>query len=114
MLYRAKKSFNIARDGFTSEHVREGQIINDVPRDMARGLILEGFIENAPAGAKMAPPLENKAEVEPTDQVEPVAIPENWRDLPWPELRSLGAEVSPTVVRNKSDAIQAIEAYIGE
>jgi len=53
-----------------------------------------------------------------TDSGRRVRVPDNWRDLKWiapPDemsIRSLAAQVSPTPVRNKADAIAAIEAYI--
>lgn len=39
-------------------------------------------------------------------------IPEGWRDLPWPALRSLAAKVSDETVRSKDDAVAAIEIEI--
>lgn len=39
-----------------------------------------------------------------------VAIPADWRELPWPKLRALAAKVSPGPVTDKPDCIAAIEA----
>jgi len=44
--------------------------------------------------------------------LETAAIPENWRELPWPELRSLASKLSDTPISNKADAIAAIEARV--
>lgn len=49
-----------------------------------------------------------------------VAIPDDWRDLPWSKpatgggltLRGLGSSVSPTPVLNKGQAAEAIEAEL--
>lgn len=48
----------------------------------------------------------------PGDASLPPAIPETWRDLDWPELRSLAASVSSTPVRSKAEAEAAIEAEL--
>lgn len=43
-------------------------------------------------------------------------IPANWRDLDWPKLRSLAAGLSDSdgPVKNKADAVAAIEAYLAQ
>jgi hypothetical protein len=40
-------------------------------------------------------------------------IPADWRELDWPELRSLASSVSETAVINKEQAVEAIEAELG-
>jgi hypothetical protein len=39
-------------------------------------------------------------------------IPDGWRDLPWPALKSLAAEVSDDSIKTKDDAVGAIEAEL--
>ncbi|HEX2554233.1 MAG TPA: hypothetical protein VHL98_11055 [Microvirga sp.] len=41
-----------------------------------------------------------------------VNIPENWRELPWQQKRSLASQVSDGPVRNGDDADKAIEAEL--
>jgi hypothetical protein len=43
-------------------------------------------------------------------QVHP--IPEGWRDLAWPALKSLAAKVSDEKIKSKEDAVAAIELEI--
>jgi hypothetical protein len=40
------------------------------------------------------------------------AIPADWRDLDWPELRSLASKVSEEPIKTKEDAVDAIEAEL--
>ncbi|KLK91419.1 hypothetical protein AA309_20200 [Microvirga vignae] len=53
-------------------------------------------------------------ENEPEQRPEPVPIPEDWRALPWNDLRALAAGFSAqdAPVRNKADAIARIEAEL--
>lgn len=39
-------------------------------------------------------------------------IPDDWRGLPWPALKSLAASVSDEKIKSKDDAIAAIEIEI--
>lgn len=39
-------------------------------------------------------------------------IPEGWRDLSWPALKSLAASVSDEKIKSKDDAIAAIELEV--
>lgn len=39
-------------------------------------------------------------------------IPGDWRDLPWPALKSLAASVSDEKIKSKTDAVAAIEIEI--
>lgn len=38
-----------------------------------------------------------------------VSIPDNWRDMPWPAMKSLAAKVSDEKINSKDDALAAIE-----
>lgn len=119
MLCKVVKNFKFSRDGLTLIDANAGEE-HDIPDEQVSGLAAEGFItgiqhgvdggkdagaapENKDAGASV----ENKdAGAAPENKVE---IPENWRDLPWPALRSLAASVSPTPVSTRDDCIAAIE-----
>jgi len=39
-------------------------------------------------------------------------IPEGWRDLSWPALKSLAAAVSDETIKTKDDAVAAVEMEI--
>lgn len=41
-----------------------------------------------------------------------VAIPDGWRGLPWPALKSLAAKLTDDPVRDKTDAIDAVSAEL--
>lgn len=43
---------------------------------------------------------------------EPHPIPDGWRDLAWPALKSLAAKVSDEMIKTKNDAVAAIEMEI--
>lgn len=42
----------------------------------------------------------------------PVTIPDNWRELGWPQLKSMAGSVSDEKIKTKDDAIAAIELEI--
>lgn len=44
------------------------------------------------------------------EQVEP--IPDDWRELPWPALKSLASKLSDEKIKSKDDAVAAIELEI--
>lgn len=39
-------------------------------------------------------------------------IPDEWRELPWPALKSLAASVSDDTIKTKDDAIAAVELVL--
>lgn len=41
--------------------------------------------------------------------VQLVFIPENWRELSWPAMKSLAADISDKKINSKDDAVAAIE-----
>lgn len=74
-------------------------------RDMAPGLLAEGYIAAAggpPTPVDSTPPVAEDA----------VAIPDDWRELSWPAKRKLAAAVSDSPIRNGDDADAAIETYL--
>lgn len=126
MLCKVIKNFKFSRDGLTLIDAYAGEE-HDIPDEQVSGLAAEGFIdgikhgtavkdadlgvgegwgavsENKDAGAS----IENKdAGAAPENKVE---IPDDWRELAWPALRSLAASVSPTPVSTRDDCIAAIE-----
>lgn len=65
----------------------------------------------APAAAPAArPPIIGRGRG-PADDPEraAVAIPDNWRGLPWPQLRALAASLSPDPVNNAEQARAIIQ-----
>lgn len=52
--------------------------------------------------------------VAPAPLRDPGAIPPDWRDLPWSELRSLAATVSGKPIQSRSEAEATIEAALSE
>lgn len=50
---------------------------------------------------------------EPRSQQAVVVIPADWQEnLPWPSLRSLASQVSDTPIRNRADAVAAIQTEL--
>ena len=41
-----------------------------------------------------------------------ITIPDDWRDLAWPQLKSLAGSVSDEKIKTKDDAVAAIELEI--
>lgn len=39
-------------------------------------------------------------------------IPDDWRELAWPALKSLASKVSDETIKNKDDAVAAIELEV--
>jgi hypothetical protein len=62
-------------------------------------------VEPPPAAVMPLPtlPVEARAEVE---------IPQDWRDLSWPQVRSLAAQFASEPVLNKAQAVDAVEAEL--
>jgi hypothetical protein len=56
------------------------------------------------------PPTQNTWEPRAEQAASP--IPDDWRDLKWPQKRSLAASVSKHPIRNSADADAAIEAEL--
>lgn len=102
MLCKVIKPFHYAADGVTEKTMRAGstQMIHD---HLVDGLVAAGFLER-PSQA-----LEISAETQVPEIKE---IPEDWRDLDWPAMRALAAEISEEPIRSKEDAITAIEAHL--
>ena len=59
-------------------------------------------IDHAGAGKRMTT---KTAKADPSA----VAIPDTWRDMPWPERRSLASQLTDEAVKNGEDANAAIE-----
>lgn len=81
-------------------------------RDRIRRAHLSRSVDEADIGttAEVAP--STKATAEPREKQAAVVIPDNWRELPWPRLRSLASQVSDDPIVNRPVAVAAIEAEI--
>lgn len=110
MPYTALKRFD-----FGDETINVGQLVPIVEgrdyRKMERLGLITWSKDGADAPASPA--------VNPAPPATDTAIPENWRDLPWmsktkgdPTLRSFAMELGVKSVKNKAEAIAAIEAVI--
>lgn len=117
MLVKVLRSFPYSRDGYTTLQAVKGER-TDVPDHLVPGLEREGYI----GGTKDAGPSpedkmiratpENKRTAEPRADQAQVEIPDDWRDLPWAQLRSLASKVSNDPVRDKDGAVAAVEAEL--
>lgn len=50
--------------------------------------------------------------VETAEERAAVVIPDDWQDLSWPALKSLASKLSDDPVRDKEDAVKAVEAAV--
>ena len=75
-------------------------------------IILEGYIELVDEQLSDESDASVESEPSPEDDAENVIIPDTWRDLSWPELRSLASRLTTNPVTNKTDAVSAIEAEL--
>lgn len=83
-------------------------------RDRIRRAHLSRSVDGADIGAKAEAEAEpsTKATAEPREKQAAVVIPDNWRELPWPRLRSLASQVSDDPIVNRPVAVAAIEAEL--
>lgn len=80
---------------YATRRLAAGDLFHASPRD-ARLLVKLKRASHAPAAAEHA-----------------VTIPDDWKDMDWPEMKSLAASLSPTPIKTKADATAAIEAEVG-
>jgi hypothetical protein len=50
--------------------------------------------------------------VETKEERAAVVIPDDWRGLAWPALKSLASKLSDEPIRDKDDAVKAVEAEV--
>lgn len=111
MLVKILKSFPYSRNGVDAVQAVEGTEA-DIPDPYIDGLLRERFVahvEAAPAN-KMVNPIEETGQTVQFEQNAQTDIPAGWRTLSWPKLRALASSLSDGPVRNKDDAIAAVEA----
>lgn len=111
MLVKILKSFPYSRNGVDTLHATEGTEA-DIPDPYIDGLLRERFVAHvdaAPAN-KMANPVEEAGQTVQFEQNAQTDIPAGWRTLSWPKLRALASSLSNEPVKNKDDAIAAIES----
>lgn len=106
------KDFPFSRDGFTTEKAVKGKDV-DIPVNLVRGLEEDGFLSFDEREMKV---IDGTPEEKESSSV---GIPEGWRDLPWIQnqagdltLRALARDVSGESIKNKADAVAAIELEI--
>jgi len=139
MRIRVLRDFPYAANGFTIRilHADNEENIHD---DLIPGLVAEEFVEilkaepsesvlslsdNPPVADASEPDaydvdqdgaLDSSSErlrtAEPRAKQLAVDIPDNWRDLPYPTLRSLAARVSNDPVKTRDDCETAVEAEL--
>lgn len=103
-VFRNPRHFHTVESGATKVF-----IVGDYPKIAAAyrksGVPVEQVGQNAPAVAPLpevaAPPLPDDFE-----------LPDDWRDLPWQELRSLARRCGAPFAINSTQAIEAIEEWL--
>lgn len=112
------KSFPLAANGLVAVELKSGTT-TDVPDELVNGLVAAGLVTNdaevaAEYQRNAGVTLENGALDGAPEQKgdEPVEIPEDWADLPWPELKSLAAKISETPITDKDSALDAINGEL--
>lgn len=50
--------------------------------------------------------------VETAEERAAVVIPDDWQGLSWPALKSLASKLSDDPIRDKEDAVKAVEAVV--
>ena len=121
MEYEVVRSFPYSLDGITSKIAEAGlPAPSSLSEADLRSLESEGYVARREIGAPTHPTQpDQKSDPKPDPEPDPdVAmtppqeksdIPPDWRKLSWPELRSLATSLSDTPVRDKNDAVKAIE-----
>lgn len=99
------KPFRYSPEGFGGKLLSAGEQV-DLRADLAQGLVDEGFVEAAGLKANPKPPAK---EGDGPDGAHEVEIPDGWQDLDWPELQKLAASLTDSKIKNKKDAVAAIE-----
>lgn len=105
MNYIATRPFNhiISPLGNITRDAKAGQRVDfeDCPQHVIDYYVAEGYVEAVEDSAPARDP-----------DADGVEIPENWQDLPWPELRSLASKLTDSPITTKADAVAAIEAEL--
>ena len=116
MKYRALKAFAYITSpiGNITRETNVGQVVDfkTCPAHIIDYYIAEGYIELVDEQLSDESDASVESEPSPEDDAENVIIPDTWRDLSWPELRSLASRLTTNPVTNKTDAVSAIEAEL--
>lgn len=114
------RPFVYGHDGVHGRALAAGDVA-EVRDTLVPGLRAEGYVGDAPATVA-APPDTATAGVPDDAAPDPAAaaaantaaltIPDDWRELSWPERRALAASVSETPIKSADDAEAAIEAEL--
>ena len=79
------------------------------------GLVIRPAASRRPVDAEASPAIPSDAYLrtaEPREQQAAARIPRDWRDMAWPVMRSLAAQVCNQPIRTKAEAVAAIEAEL--
>lgn len=87
---------------------KDGKVIPVHPTCVREHQQLGWKITDTPPPAKEEPATPRPAPA----QDGPVTIPENWRELSWPQRKSLASRLTDTPIVNGNDANAAIELEI--
>lgn len=113
MKVQVLKAFRYVPEGFGGELFEPGVEAN-IREDMVQGLVDEGYVK---AGAVKAAPKPAKGDDDKDEAgndgagggAGEVEIPEDWKDLKGPALMKLAASLTDSAIKNKADAVAAIE-----
>lgn len=111
------KPFAYAADHINVVMVQPGEA--EIADDLVPGLVAEGYV-GGPGIAAPPPVAAGRPDPAPESDTVPdaaaddpppgsVEIPDDWRALKWPALRSLASKVSDEPIHNHADAVAAIE-----
>lgn len=109
--YKPKPIFSMPR-GANLEKLREIDRKRQAHYAAQKGEPVELAPEPDPVKPTTPAPVLPRPTAETPEQRAAVEIPANWRDLPWPKLRSLASKVSDDPISNRPVAVAAIEAEL--
>jgi hypothetical protein len=101
-----KRKANIERQRNIQIRSRYFELIRD-------GVAAEKAAQLASAGEAVKAPAPVPA-VQEAPALAPGEIPENWKDLPWPQLRRLAQSLSQAPVKSRADCIKMIGQHLLE
>lgn len=96
----------------------DGSVPNEIPTtDVQKEIAANQGVDVSDAVTKgvVAPPIEKTGESDNesgSESEDVVPIPDNWRDLPWNDVRALARNFTDEVVTNKDSALGFIEAEL--
>lgn len=113
MRFKVLKRLSLSRDGINVKHHAEGEILEDVPENLVKGLTEAGFLGEPDLldGSTITPSAHLDAGAPFTGLVnDKVVLGPDWRDLHHTKLILLAKELDPSVTK-KNDAVAVLGAY---